>query len=250
VSRAGGGLGAEWLKLRTVRLPLAVAAAAVCVTLALALRAVVGAGQHGAPSIGTAPAALSVLGATTWGPCFAMVLGVLVVTDEFHHGTITGTLLQRPRRWRLFLSKALTAALAGLALGVLTLTAALSVGVPGGAVPTDVLNVDVVSRSVGLLLLHPAYAVIGAGVGGLLLRAQSVAVLLPLAWVLVLERLIVGVVDRGWLPWTLSGATSAVENAGDVVGVLPVWQGVVLLGAAGLAAGVLGGTHIERTDLT
>jgi ABC-2 type transport system permease protein len=223
---------------------------AAVTTLVLATRQLLDAGRHGTPSVGTPAAALGVLGATSWGPSFALVLGVLVVTDEFRHGTLTSALLQSPSRSRLLLAKAVTALSGGLALGVVTLLAALSVGVPSEAVTPDVLNSDIVLRSLGLLLAHSVYGLIGAGVGALLNRAQAGAVLLPLVWLSILEPLAAGVVDRRVLPWTLHGATAALAHAGDLVGVLPLAGGAAILLTVGVALNLLGGLRIIRSSVT
>ena len=49
---------------------------------------------------------------------FALVIGILAVTTEFRHGTITPSLLVAPDRVRLMLSKLVARVLLGLALGL------------------------------------------------------------------------------------------------------------------------------------
>lgn len=240
----------EWLKLRTVRVPALVAAATVALTLVLALQPVLGAGRRGRPSLGTAGAMLDVLDATGRGPLLALVLGVLVTAGEQHHATLTATLLQTPDRARLVLAKGLTAMVAGCVLALLGLAVTLSVGVPSGAVRPDLVNADIVWHVLGMLAAFPAYALLGSGVGALMLRAQPLAVLLPVAWFLVLEGLVLGTVDRRLLPWGLTGATDALANAGDVVGVLPIWAGAVLLLGWALLTLLAGAARVTRVDVT
>lgn len=242
-------VAAEWLKVRTVRMPGLLAAAAVALTLVLAVQPVLSAGRNGNPSLGTAGAMLAVLGATSRGPLVALVLGVLLVTAEHHHGTLTPVLLQVPSRARLLAAKAALAALGGLALGVLALATSLVVGLLSGAVRPDLLNADIVWRSAGLALTHPAYALLGVGIGALTFRSQPVAVLTPLAWLLFGEAMVVTSVDRHLLPLTLNGASAALANAGDLPGVLPIWAGGLLLaGCAGLAVAA-GAVRLVRTDV-
>lgn len=243
-------IATEALKLRTVRLPALVAAVTVALTLVLAVQPVLEAGRRGRPSPGTVGAMLDVLDATGRGPLLALVVGVLMTAGEHHHATLSATLLQTPNRARLVLAKGLTAGLAGCVLGLLGLATTLAVGVPTGVVRPDLLNADIVWRVAGTLAAHPAYALLGAGVGAIMLRAQPLAVLLPVTWLLVLEGLVLGAVDRALLPWGLNGATDALANAGDVVGVLPIWAGAALLLGWALLALLAGVARMWRVDVT
>ena len=68
----------------------------------------------GLPSIGTVGAELAVLDVMGRGAIAGLVIGVLIMTLEFRHQTVTGSLLASPRRGELIAAKAVTAALAGL----------------------------------------------------------------------------------------------------------------------------------------
>ena len=52
------------------------------------------------------------------GALVALLLGVLMVTSEFRHNTVTASLLQSPRRGHVVTAKALVAVSVGLALGL------------------------------------------------------------------------------------------------------------------------------------
>ena len=246
----GALLATEWLKVRTIRLPVLLAAGAGALTLVLALPPVLGAGRRGNPSVGTAGAMLAVLDAMGRGPLVALVLGVLLVTAEQHHGTITPVLLQTPSRARLLLAKAALGVLAGGGLGLLGLVTAMAVGILSGAVTTDLMNADIAWRLAGLLLAHPAYALFGVGVGALAARSQPIAVALPVAWLLFGEAMLIQTVNRDLRPWGMTGATEALANAGNVTGVQPIWVGGALLLVFALLA-VAGGTvRLARADVT
>ena len=58
----------------------------------------------------------------------ALLLGVLMVTSEFRHNTVTASLLESPRRGRVVTAKALVAVSVGLALGLAGLAIVLAVG--------------------------------------------------------------------------------------------------------------------------
>jgi hypothetical protein len=71
-------------------------------------------------------------------------------------------------------------------------------------------------------------------------------VVLPIAWLAVLEHL---VVPPGLAAWSLSGVTAALANAGDLPGVLPVHVGGALLLAYSAVALVAGSARLVRHDI-
>jgi len=239
----------ELLGLRTIRAPWALAVIAIVITMGNALLPVVGAGQAGDPSIGTGGALLAVLGAISRGSAVCLLLGVLAVTREFRHGTATATFLRSPRRGRVLVAKAVAAALVATAFGMVDLVVVLTVGLPSGAVQASMLNPDVLLREAGLILAYPLYAVLGVGIGAILLY-QPLAIVLPLAWLLFAESLLLHLVPKSWTPWSLDGVTAALANAGEYPHVLPVpIGGAALLGYAVFLMS-LGVIRVVRHDIT
>jgi ABC-2 type transport system permease protein len=238
----------ELIALRTIRTPWILAAVTVLVTLVLALTPVIDSGKNGAASIGTSAAMLAVLDAIAKGSVVVLLLGVLTVTSEFRYGMATATFLQTPRRLRVLAAKAVTVIVVGSALAVVNLAAALAVGLPTGAVQPSMLNGDIRLHVLGLLLAYPLYGALGVGIGALLIY-QPVAVVLPLAWLL-LEHGLADNLPRTARPWSLSAVTSALANAGNVEAVLPVLAGgLALLGYAALLLS-LGAARVLRRDIT
>lgn len=238
-------LRAELLKLRSVRSGLLVLPVAGALTLWGAVEPVLQAGRAGSPSLGTAGALLAVLGAVGRGALVVLVAGVLVVTADVRHGTLTCSLLQTPRRAAVLGAKAAVALLLALVAAALDLAVVLAVGLLSGAVDPAMVNGEIVARVAGLLLAYPLYALLGVGLGALLL-SQPLAVLLPLLWTALLERLLV---PEHLAPWSLSGVTAALGNAGDVAGVLPVPVGAAALLAYAVTALVLGCARLARHDV-
>jgi ABC-2 type transport system permease protein len=250
--RAGVSLSsliqAELLALRTIRTPWILAGVTVLVTLVLALTPVIDSGKNGAASIGTSAAMLAVLDAIAKGSVVVLLLGVLTVTSEFRHGTATATFLQMPRRRRVLAAKAGTVIAVGSALAVVNLAAVLAVGLSTGAVQLSMLNGDVRLHMLGLVLAYPLYGALGVGIGALFIH-QPVAVVVPLAWLL-LEHGFADNLPRTARPWSLSAVTSALANAGYVEAVLPVLAGgLALLGYAALVLS-LGAARVLRRDIT
>src|SRR3954454_19227847 len=150
----------ELVALGTVRGPWLLVAGTVVGTAVPALLHVLDAGRRGAPSIGTSGAMLAVLDTAGNGNKVALLLGVLTVTAEFRHNTVTVLFLHLPRRTRVIMAKAVTVALVGAGVGVLDLAVALAVGLPSGAVPWSVLNCDIPLQSFGQALPCPVYALL------------------------------------------------------------------------------------------
>ena len=239
----------ELLALRTTRLPWALLAGAVLLTGLLAVNAVLEAGTDGAPSIGTAGAMLAVFGATGPGRLVMLLLGVLAVTAEFRHATVTATVLRTPRRLRVLTAKGVAIGIVAAVAAAADLLVALAVGLATGAVVPTLLNPDVVVHAAGLLLTYPLYGLIGVAAGALIVH-QPVAVLLPLAWALYLERFVLGLAPDAVTPWSLNGVTAALAHSGTVPDVLPVALGGAALAAYALLLFVLGAARFRHRDIT
>jgi ABC-2 type transport system permease protein len=242
-------VGTELLKLRTTRACWGLVAGSAGLTLALAVTPLLKAGKAGTASLGTVGATLAVLGGLGRGALVALAIGVLAVSGEFRHDTLTTTFLRTPRRSRVLAAKAMAAALVGGALAGLNLVIVLTVGLAGGAVSPELLNGEIILRELGLLLAYPLYGLLGVGLAALLPN-QTIAVVVPLAWFLFLENLIVQHLVPRLAPWSLTGLTAALANAGDVAGVLPVWAGGALLLVDGLLLAWLGIGRTVRSDIT
>jgi ABC-2 type transport system permease protein len=239
----------ELLALRTIRTPWALAAVAVLLTLVLAVTPVFNAGKPGAHSIGTPGALLAVLGALGAGRVVVLLIGVFSVTAEFRHDTATATFLRTARRARVLVARAMTAVLVAAVVAVADLAVVLAVGVPSGAVQPSMLNGDIVLRVLGLVLAYPLYGLVGVGLGALIVH-QPVAVALLLAWVLLVEDLVLHLLPRAVTPWSLGGVTAALAHAGDVPRVLPVPVGGGALLGYGLLLLALGAVRVVRRDIT
>ena len=113
-----------------------------------------------------------------------LVIGILCITNEFRHGTITPTLLVSPDRIRLVLAKVVASLLVGLVLGLAACAIiAAVVAVAGGE--TD----DALELIAGGAILAGLYAVLGVGLGAII-RNQVGAIIGALVYILLLEGLI------------------------------------------------------------
>jgi ABC-2 type transport system permease protein len=250
VSVLPGLIRTEALKLGTTRFPVLLGGGVCAVTLVLALQPVLRAGRDGTPSLGTVGATLGVVDAMSRGALGVLLLGVVVVTTEFRHQTVTAALLSSPSRTAFLTAKAVAVIAAGLALGLLALVIVTVVGAVPGAIRWDLLNGDIALHIVGLVLTYPLYGLLGVAAGALLHRNQPLAVILPAVWVLGLEGLAVAAGPAAVAAWSIGGTTAALQNAATMPGVLSVWLGGAALASYGLVLLLAGLLWLNRADLT
>ena len=107
-------ISSELLKLRSTRTAIAPIASVVGLVVLIGLIATITADFEQDEVL-----TVDLLGIAGFAQVFALILGILAVTTEFRHGTITRTLIVAPDRVRVVLAKLVAHVLAGLILGVL-----------------------------------------------------------------------------------------------------------------------------------
>jgi ABC-2 type transport system permease protein len=183
-----------------------------------------------------------------------LVLGILIVTSEFRHGTITPSLLVVPDRIKLTLAKLGASLGMGLVLGLLTslLVAGFGALIIGG-IRGEETGGGLGKLIVGGALAAALYAGLGVGIGALV-RNQVGAIIGVLVWLFVLEGLIGlipgvdEVVPKYGLNGVRAGLSGSDPNGGmDVLGQVPA--GLVLAGyvAVFVIAGLI---MMRRRDVT
>jgi hypothetical protein len=217
----------------------------------------------------------------------ALVLGILIITGEYRHKTITPTLLAEPRRGRVVASKLVVGFGGGVALGVLTMLAGLIVGFVLVAAKVHSCVTSFTKAGVnqgmsqamcnaqhglyfvanthdmwhdwstiapGVILGTGLFAIYGLGLGALL-KNQVVSIVVGLGFTLVVEG-IVGAIWPTIGEYLPGGAATALEDAGrTTIGgtstpLLPWWGGALLLVVYGVALAVLGTLTTLRSDVT
>ena len=262
----------EWLKLRTTAIPWVLAGIALVITGLLILVYFLnhGAGGGGGQSQQALNAGFGpphenyphtvqqlrdLIGRGIGGYIFALLLGVLIITVEFRHKTVTTSFLVTPRRWEFVLGKLLMAALAGIALAVLLLAGTvlgggIALSALGGSFGALVGQLGAVAP--GLILVFVLFALLGVGVGSLVTN-QVAALIICLGWFLIVENIIEGI-WVGTTKWLPSGAAAAAANVtagrGSNVGLFNWWQGSLLILAYGLVFAAAGSAVLTRRDIT
>ena len=123
---------------------------------------------------------------------FALMIGVLAVTTEFRHGTITPSLLVVPNRIRLMAAK-LAAVAVDRRRRIGVVSTGLLIGIVSffGSVRDFDTSGDKLAMFVGGTLAAALFAALGIGLGALV-RNQVGAIVGPLVYIFLLEPLIGG----------------------------------------------------------
>jgi ABC-2 type transport system permease protein len=159
---------------------------------------------------------------------------------------VTSTFLVTPRRWRVLAAKAAACALTGPLVVVVLLATMWTVGVLADAIDPRV-DAGLLAITGPSMLIAACWALLGVGVGAVV-RNQTLAVLAPLVWFLLIEMLIPAFGLDRLVPWLPGGATLALAG-GRLAGGLPAWAALGVLVGYGLALLVPGGRGIARRDI-
>lgn len=180
-------LASELRKLRTIRTPYVLLLGTAVISGSAA------AGFVGSGSVDRADddPALALGQGASFGTLFVAVLGILIVTNEYRHGTIMTTFLAEPHRVRVLLAKLVAAAIAGVVFAVTALAATAAVALPwlagrGESLQLDGQVLEAVGRS---LLAFGLTAVFGAAVGAIV-QSQVGAIVGWFIWIFVVESLV------------------------------------------------------------
>lgn len=246
---------AELLKLRTVKLPLWLLVTTLLLVLLGVLATVLTAGLEGAPLSREDPELMArAVANASGGNIVVLILGILVLTQEFRFGTATSSFLVTPKRGRVLVAKLIAVALVGAVFAVVSAVVAVAVSAVLIPIRDGVVNYDaqVLQVLLGAMLVMVLYGPIGIAVGALV-KNQIAAVVGALAFTFIVEQLLIALrpeIGR----WTPGGASSAVLQLGDLVttrgDLLPVWGGVLVLLAYAAVLSAIAARLTLRRDLT
>ena len=181
-----------------------------------------------------------------------MILGILGMTGEYRHQTVSSTFLVEPRRGRVLAAKLLAYAMMGFLFGLATAAATLILAFPLldlRGVAALAAGVEVPAIILASIATMTLYAVVGVAIGALL-RNQIAAVVGALVWVLVVEALVISLLPAvgKWLP---GGAAQAMVQATITAGdLLPAWAGGLVFLAYGLVLAFAARLLTIRRDIT
>jgi ABC-2 type transport system permease protein len=243
---------AEFTKLATTRLIYGLAAGMTAFAVLTVVAGVAYAGREGNPSLTANSLPMFVAAPVTLLSGAALLLGILGMTGEFRHQTVTQTFLVTPDRGRVVAAKLVAYPLAGIALALATMvvTAAVATGWLATKGITPSLADARLARIVGVALLGAGLcALVGVGVGALV-RNQVAALVGVLVWVLLVEGLLMDLLNDPslgkWLP--SAAAAAAITSPGG--GHLSRLGGTLLLAGYALALALAGSRLVVRRDIT
>lgn len=247
-------LRAEFLKLRTTRMWLGLLLGAVALTGLGAIATLAIAGTPEGAAAGLAPLrsttdVADLVYASSAAALFSMILGAVAITGEYRSGTIAGTFLATSARASVIVTKAVAAAAVGFGFGVVcalipVVSAEAYLSVKG--LPLA-FGMPVVISMLVMGVMGASSAAIGTGMGAAI-RSQLVAILGLLAWLLLVEQLIGGLLPhwRKWLPFI--GAQASLSRQ-DPTLFAPLAGGLLLTGYVVLAV-VVGVAFTRPRDIS
>jgi ABC-2 type transport system permease protein len=264
------GVRSEWIKIRTTAVPWVLIAIAVIINGLLILVYFIahGASGNGNNNGGNAVATFGIpnyphttqqlrnlLGSGFTCYLLALLLGVLIVTTEFRHKTVTTSFLVTPHRPRFVGAKLILAAVLGALLAVIVLVVTLigggaTLAAQGGSFSDLIRQLPAVAP--GMILVFALFAILGLGVGSVLTN-QVAAIIVCLGWFIILEGILVALV-HGAARWVPTGAATAASNLtrgrGADFGLFNWWEGTLLMLAYGLVFAAVGSIILTRRDIT
>ncbi|MFD2767293.1 ABC transporter permease [Micromonospora eburnea] len=197
-----------------------------------------------------------------FGLLIVMLLGIIVVTSEFFHQTVTTTFLTAPHRTAVMLAKLVAAA--GLAIVFWLITTALNL-VFGGLILSSVdvgsqLSSGGVWRAVGLNgLAYLLWSMLGVAVG-VLIRSQIGATVTSILLYLggtIGAAFAISLLAMKFGDWinklqlvVPSLASSLMVSGTEIPGDPPRWAGAAVLIGYTVVAGVIGVLTIRRRDIS
>ncbi|MGW0216889.1 ABC transporter permease [Micromonospora chokoriensis] len=197
-----------------------------------------------------------------FGLMIVMLLGIIVVTSEFFHQTVTTTFLTAPHRTAVMLAKLVAAGVLALLFWLVTTAFNL---VAGSAVLSAIgldsqLGNDAAWRAIGLnLLAYLLWAVFGVGIG-VLIRSQIGATVTGILLYLggsIGAIVVISILAERWGDWinnlqllVPSLASSLMVTGADFPGNPPRWAGAAVLIGYAVVTGVIGTLLMRRRDIS
>ena len=194
---------------------------------------------------------------------FVMLLGIILVTNEFHHQTATTTFLTTPHRTSVIVAKLVAATVLGAALWLVSTLINIVATVIFLNIQDQATHLGdgAIIRAIFLnLLAYVLWGIFGVGFG-VLIRSQIGATVTAVVLYLVGTTAagIIFFLLESWLGWDWidqlqvivpSIASGLMITGTDLPGSPPQWVGAVVLIAYAVVTGLIGTLLIRRRDIS
>lgn len=213
----------ELLKQRTLRTTRVGVAATPVIAGLVTLAVYQAAGRNGNDPLSRDSLVQAVGAPASIVTVIALLLGVLAMTAEYRHQTITTTFLSTPRRRDVVIAKLGAQLLTGVLIGASSVLVSAAVALPwlqakGIAAEFDHRTLAV---AVGVVASTALYGTLGVSIGALI-RNQTAAVMAVLVWLLAIEGAVGQVFhDEEFVRWLPVAVARDLVDAGTTAGSLP-----------------------------
>jgi ABC-2 type transport system permease protein len=187
---------AELLKLRTTRMVYGLLGALLLIVAIAAVAIIV---DTPAAELASDEDQAGLFGTAATGIIFVLLLGVMLMSGEFRHGTITQTLLVTPNRWKVLAAKLIGGAVLGFSFGLIAELFSLALGVPLLALKgvDPAFGSESVEFVVATLLATTMCGMLGVALGSVI-RNQVVAIVVVFATLLIVEQILTAATESRW----------------------------------------------------
>jgi ABC-2 type transport system permease protein len=230
-----GLIRSEFRKLFSTQVWIWLLLGTVGLTALAVVGTILGDGAQGNPTprLTTPEGQRNLFASGTAGAIFVCILGIIGITAEYRHLTVTPTYLVTPKRGRVVAAKLAVYGILGLGYAIVSEIVLIAMAVPW----LGAKNIDYSLTSNGVprvlfagIIVTIIYGVLGVGTGALI-RNQIAAVTLTLAYLFIIENLISALpgvkAAYKYLPGgALNAVTSMFSNNNTL---LAPWQGGLLL---------------------
>jgi ABC-2 type transport system permease protein len=186
---------------------------------------------------------------------FVLIIGIIGMTGEYRHMTITATFLASPRRASVMIAKGAAYAVIGAVFGVINFIVSLSLAMItlAGKDHAAIVPSESVQTLGGVILGFAIYAILGVAVGSLI-RNQVAALIIALVFVFLVQPLLSVFVDwtTAWLPGgALDAAMNMAYRQGEATtGLLSAWAGALVLIGYAIVMGAIASITTLKRDIT
>lgn len=191
-----------------------------------------------------------------WGYIFSAVLGIIGLTGEYRHMTVTPTFLSVPKRGIVVSVKLVTYLVWGAVIGVLDTIVAtvLSMSIMSARNFGNVsLSMSRVQDSMtGALIAIAVFGVIGVGLGALL-RNQIAAIIVLLGFLFIIQNILLIPAIRSaykYMPGALAGVITGTTDTGGTIDLFGRNTSILLLVAYGIGFAIIGSLLTVSRDVT